>query len=106
MDDDGRRYIVANLEIKTTKGKGASGRSFKSSQASVGILASWFGLDKIGFGVKGKKVERLEFEITNPVREESTDMAIDEVLDPFLEQLDNRADNRIFLFVKREWLRR
>ncbi|MBA7700807.1 hypothetical protein ES703_109531 [subsurface metagenome] len=97
IDDDGRRYIVANLEIKTTKGKEAAGRSFKSGQASVGILASLFGLDKIGIGAKGKKVERLEFEITNPVKEETTDMAIDKVLDPFLERLDYRADNRYFI---------
>ncbi len=97
IDDDGRRYIVANLEIKTTMGKEAVGRSSKSSQASIGILASLFGLDKIGIGAKGNKVERLEFEITNPVKEVTTDMAIDEVLDPFLEQLEYRAENRYFI---------
>ena len=97
IDDDGRRYIVANLKIKTTKGKEAAGRSLKSGEASVGILASLFGLEKFGVGAKGKKVERLEFEIINPVKEETTDLAIDAVLDPFLEQLEYRADNRYFI---------
>ena len=97
IDNNGRRYKVGKLDIKTTRGKEAAGRSVKSGQASVGILASLFGLDKIGIGVKGNKVERLEFEITNQVKEETTDMAIDEVIDPFLEQLDYRADNRYFI---------
>ncbi len=78
-------------------GKEAVGRSSKSSQASIGTLVSLFGLDKIGIGAKGNKVERLEFEITNPVKEVTTDMAIDEVLDPFLEQLEYRAENRYFI---------
>ena len=75
------------LDIKTTKGKEAAGRIAKSAEASMGILASLFGLNKIGIGAKRKKVEQLEFELTNPVKEETTDMAIDEVLDPFLKKL-------------------
>ena len=97
IDNNGRRYTVGKLDIKTTRGKEAAGRSVKSGQASVGILASLFGLDKIGIGAKANKVERLEFQITNPVKDETTDMAIDEMIDPFLEQLDYRADNRYFI---------
>ena len=97
IDDKGVRYKVGKLDIKPTRGKEAAGRIVKSCEASVGILASLFGLDKIGIGAKRKKVERLEFEITNPVKEETTDMAIDEVLDPFLEQLEYRADNKYFI---------
>ena len=97
IDVAGRRYIVANLEVKATTGREASGKSIKSGQASVGLVASLLGMDKVGIGAKGRKVERLEFEITDPVKEETSDMAIDEVLDPFLERLDYRAENRYFI---------
>ncbi|MCF7974175.1 MAG: hypothetical protein K9N55_10195 [Phycisphaerae bacterium] len=97
IDDKGRRYIVDYLEVKTTKGKEASGKIVRSSQASVGLLASLFGVDKVGIGVKAKKIERLVFEIIDSVKEETTDVSIGEVLDPFRAKLDYRADNRYFI---------
>jgi hypothetical protein len=97
IDDNGVRYKVGHLAIQTTQGKEAAGKIVKSGQASVGILASLFGLDKIGINAKGRKVERLEFEMTNPVKEETSDTALDKVIDPFLEKLEYRTNNRYFI---------
>lgn len=97
IDEEGRRFKVGDLAVETQKGQEAAGRSIMSGQASVGIMATLFGMDKIGVGAKGKKVERLEFEITDPVKEETSDMALDKVIDPFLEDLSFREDNRYFI---------
>lgn len=97
IDDNDVRYKVGKLNVVTTQGKEAAGRNTKSGQVSLGILSSLLGLDKIGIDVKAKKVEQLEFEITDPVKEETSDMAIDKELDSFLEKLEYRADNRYFI---------
>lgn len=97
IDKEGRKYTVENLKIVTIKGKEVSGRSTKSGNATIGVIANLLGIEDLGISGKGKKVEKLEFEISDPEKEETTDIAIDEVLDPFLQRLDYRIDNRYFI---------
>lgn len=99
IDSDERRYTVETLEVEIITGKEASGRSVKSVETAVGILARLFGFRLFNIGAKRKKVERLYFEMAGSVIEKTTDMAMDRVLDPFIENLKPhyRADYRYFV---------
>lgn len=60
----------------------------------LSVLARFLGLVPIGANVGSGRVQTLEFEIHDPVRAITTDVALRAPLDVLLEQLERRPDNR------------
>ena len=97
IDQDGRKYVVTVLEVKTQTGNEAFGKSDESVETSIGVVARFLSLADAKVTASGSRVERLEVEVIEPVRELATDDDIDEALDPYMERLKYRADNRYFI---------
>jgi hypothetical protein len=66
-------------------------------EAKTGVLARLVGLEPMTANVSAGKARIVEFEITEPVRESTTDVQIDKVLKPFLARMQFRPDHRYYV---------
>jgi hypothetical protein len=102
IDRDRRRYLVETLTVKSTRGQEASARLEDSVEIGAGVLARLLGIGPKA-DAKAQLAEKIVFELDQPEREVTTDMALSEVLDPFLLTLKYRADCRYFLIRECRW---
>jgi hypothetical protein len=96
IDDEGRRFLVGELEVEVARGREASGRSDETVATTLGIVARFLGIDA-GAMLGGKRVQRIRFELLEPEHETTTDMAIEGAVDALGARLRYRADNRYFV---------
>ena len=104
IDDEHRRYIVDELTIETSRGKEAGGHLEDQTEVGAGMLARLLGIGP-EVDSHAKTTEKVVFELRQAEREISTDMAVATALDPFLEKLKYRVDNRYFLIRECRWAR-
>lgn len=97
IDRDNKRYIVDHLKIGSRKGEEAFGRIQRSIVAKASIIASFLGLTNLSLSGEAGKNEQVVFEMQNLMREYLTDMDIDPVIKPFLEELDYRVKNKYYI---------
>jgi hypothetical protein len=96
IDNQGRRYIVDQLTLKVSRGAEPGTRYEGSIDTSLSILAKLIGLD-LGAKLAGRRARKLEFEVTDPVREVTTDADSQAVLDAFVRDFKLRERNRYFV---------
>lgn len=97
IDAGGCRFIVDRLTVEVDEGPEASSRLEQRMEVKLGVLARFVGLVPIGANVGGGRVQTLEFEVHDPVRAVTTDVALRAPLDILLEQLERRPDDRYFV---------
>lgn len=97
IDTKGRKYIVEILKVPTNKGKEAAAKCKEMVESSISILARFLGLKEMDVGTSGKKMEQLEYEIYDPVKEQTTDAGVKDALQVFKEKVEYIADNRYFI---------
>ncbi len=102
IDHESRRYIVDELEIQSTRGIEAAGRLEDRIELGAGILARLLGIGPKA-DANAQFTEKIIFELSQPEREMTTDAALSSVLEPFLDELKYRADNRYFLIRECRW---
>jgi hypothetical protein len=97
IDKDGTRFIVGRLAPVTDSGPEPGMSKVESIEMKIGIMARLLGLEAWNADVSGSKVKTLEFELTRPVRESTTDQNMDAVLKPFVAGMEFRPKNRYFV---------
>lgn len=97
IDAERRRYIVDTVPVQTQVGAEAFGRHEESVDASLGVVARFFGVKGVNAKLGGTKTERLVFELDEVAREVADDADLDAALAPVLGALQYRADNRYFV---------
>lgn len=98
IDPQKKRYKVDELKVRIEESNEASGKSVRIVKTRIGILARIMGL--FNLGAKREVIEKLEFEMKDPVKEETKDMTIKDALDQFLanrKKWGYRADNRYYV---------
>lgn len=96
IDGSGKRFIYERLQVDVEKGPEAAARIASSIETKAGVLARFLGLD-VGARAGVGHTSTLEFEITEPEHEVTTDTAIRKVVRAFLKRLEYSAGNRYFL---------
>lgn len=97
IDESGCRYLVDQLQVRTQEGAEATAKVQLQVQTNIGFFARFLGVDSFGGKMSAKDVEKLEFEIINPVRQVVTDAELDRAMAPVIASLRYRADNRYFV---------
>lgn len=97
IDAERRRYFVTAVPVQTQVGDEAYGKHEESVEASIGIVARFFGVKGVDAKVGGGTTERLVFELDDVAREVAGDADLDAALAPVLKGLQYRADNRYFV---------
>jgi hypothetical protein len=96
IDPSKRRYMVDTLEVTAQSGDEAVGRREESVQASMGMVARFFGLGP-KLDVDAEHSETFVFDLKGASRQYVSDSDIDTVLDPWLEQHELREGSRYFV---------
>jgi len=102
IDHERRRYIVDELDIQSTRGMEAASRLEDRIELGAGILARLLGIGPKA-DANAQLAEKIVFELSQPEREMTTDVALRGVLEPFLSALKYRVDNRYFLIRECRW---
>jgi hypothetical protein len=97
IDAERRRYIVDTVPVQTQVGVEAFGKHQESVDASLGVVARFFGAKGVNAKLGGGKTEKLVFELQDVAREVAEDADLDAALAPVLRELKYRADNRYFV---------
>ena len=84
IDDKGRRFMVDQVAIEVNEGAEAVAKVRQKIRANIGFFARFLGLDGYNGKINAKDVETLEFEIIDPVRQSTFDVALDRALTPVL----------------------
>ncbi len=102
IDQAGVRYNVGELEPKVTRGIEGGGTIQSQADINVNFMAKLLGITASA-DAKGSTTEQIEFTLTNPEREMTTDMDLDKVLIPFLKTHVYKADQRYFVIRDCRW---
>jgi len=97
IDGERRRFRVHKLDPAVDSGPEPGMRSFDTVDLRAGIVARLLGLETLGASGGGKQRKQVEFELKEPVRESTTEEAIDRVLKPYLSKMEIRKRNRYFV---------
>jgi len=97
IDSEGKRFIVERLKPEVERGPEPGASKTESIEAKVGVLARFIGIEAASADVSGSTSRTLEFQLTSPVRESTTDLHMDAVLKPFLAHMELRPKNRYFV---------
>lgn len=98
VDGTHHRYVVEFLEVPTTTGKEVFGKTTQAMQTTAQALSRIIGKPvDASASQDGKRVETLEFEMTDVERELTTDAMIADILDKFREKIDYKRGNRYFV---------
>lgn len=97
IDAGQRRYLVDTLPVQVQVGGEAFGEHKESVVANLGVLARFQKLEGLNIKAGAAKSERLVFKMDKPEREVVNDLNLDQVLRPFLKDLEYRVDNRYFV---------
>lgn len=97
IDSDGRRFIVERLKPDIDRGPEPGAAKQQSIEARLGMLARLLGLKSASVGIGTGTARALQFEITDPVRESTSDAAMDQVLKPFIAAMEFRVNNRYYV---------
>ena len=102
IDPNRRRFIVDKLDVESRRGKEVSEYLEDQIELGAGILARLVGVGPEA-DTNAKIAEKIIFSLIEPEREVTTDRALDDVLQPFLQSLNYRIDNRYFLIRECRW---
>jgi hypothetical protein len=97
IDGEKRRYIVERLTPTVDSGPEPDAKKVEVIETQINILARLMGIQDANVEASGGKSKMLEFEIIEPERQATTDRNMDVVLNPFLNTLGFRADNRYYV---------
>jgi hypothetical protein len=97
IDRQKRRYLVERLNVPVNTAREAFGKSEVVIETRMSILAGFLGLSLIRPGGSSRFTQKLNLQLTDPIRETTADVDIDPALDEFKPRLRYRADNRYFV---------
>lgn len=97
IDGQSRRYIVDRLAVAVDTGPEPGTSKVQLIEIHLNFLARLIALDGWDAEAGAGKMERLEFEISDPVRQSTTDRNMDAVLKPFLSTMEWREKNRYYV---------
>lgn len=97
IDDQKRRFTVDRLAPTVDSGPEPGMRSVETIDAKVGLVARLLGLEPLGAEIGGGRSRTVEFELTEPILEATTDVAMDKVLVPYLPGMRFKPGNRYFI---------
>src|SRR5262245_48570016 len=97
IDPTGKRFLVQQVAVETQEGPEAMPRLQQRVRVHVSFFARFLGLDRYGGKAAAGAASTFEFEVFDPVRQLSTDVAMDQAMALVLPKLNYRADNRYFV---------
>ncbi|MCW3122260.1 MAG: hypothetical protein JWQ38_1752 [Flavipsychrobacter sp.] len=99
INDQQIKYQVGELDVQTQTGEEAAGKTTETITVDIGIAARIFGMVNFGISASIKHTSSFDliFELSNPKREITTDLAIADALKAFWDKLEYRADSEYYL---------
>lgn len=97
IDENGVRIPVTNLNVETTEGIEAGVKVTQRLEVKAGVLARFLELIDLSADANVGRTRVLEFEIHDPVRTSSTDMAVDPAIKDFLSDFTGKKGSRYFV---------
>lgn len=97
IDEDGVRFPVTHFQVEQEEGVEAGVKVSQRVEVKTGILARFLELIDLGADASFGRTRVLEFEIHDPIRVSSTDVAMDAALKDFLREFTGKEKNRYFV---------
>ena len=97
IDKEGVRFPVTRLDVETEEGVEAGVKITQRTEAKVGVLARFLEIIDLSAKANVGQARVLEFEIQDPIRVLSTDVAIAAALKDFLGEFVGKKGNRYFV---------
>ncbi len=97
IDADGVRFPVTRCDVDTEEGIEAGVRVTQRLEVKAGIVARFLDLIDLGAEANVGRSRLLEFEIHEPIRVSSTDVAMEAAMKDFLRDFTGKKGNRYFV---------
>lgn len=92
--------IVGDMKVPIQKGATAPGRLDMNAEASMGVMARFLELKKLGMDVSAEQATKLQYEIKNAQLEITSDTDVDPALKKFMSEhpdLEIREGEKYFI---------
>jgi len=97
IDNEQRRYIVDRLLPASSQGREPGVSTVHTIETKMSVLARVLNMESWGAEAAAGRVRAVEFEMSEPIRESTTDGDMDAVLKPYLTKMEFKPNNRYYV---------